>query len=302
MLRVITDYLARDNEYKDPMATFSITLDADDLSDPRPLDLVDLEVELLCRPPIVRARLTGSVQTGGIRLVATVEADDEEQAAHAASEHFARALVATRRTASVARIESAGGEPERRAPLGPVELEGGPLDGWRVTAEAGFRRIVFEDAVASGVTDYRTAGREADDGVPLLESTAQRPGPMGRAPAATRASDEAMRSLVQLAHDLPDLEPEEAIRRLAALGPAHRGVADELVVRMELIARRHRLEELGATVSYERRAPVTEEDPPETHRCVVRLRDGRRFETVAGHERDARHDAYAKAEAELGFA
>lgn len=283
------------------MPIFSITLDADDLPDPRPLDLVDLEVELLCRPPIVRARLTGSSQTGGIRLVAMVEADHEDEAAHAASEHFARALVATRRTMSVARIESPGGIEERRAPLGPVELDGGPLDGWRVTAEPGFRRLVFDDAEARGVADYRAAGRETADGVPVLENAARRPGPLARGVTPGRPADEAMLALVQLAHDLPDLDPAEAMRRLEALGAEHRAVADQLVMRMELIARRHRLEDAGATVSHEMQAPLTDQDPPTTHRCVVTLRDGRILQAIAAHEHIARSDAYVQAESALGL-
>lgn len=281
------------------MATFSITLDADDLSDPRPLDLMDLEIELLCRPPIVRARLTGSPQTGGIRLVATVEADDEDAAAHAAAEHFARALVATRRTTSVARIESSGSRSERRAPLGPVELDGGPLDGWRVTAEGGFRRIVFDVDASATRAEYRSAGRETSDGVPILESRARRPG-ADRDSAATRAADDALRSLVQLAHDLPDLGAEEAMRRVGELGPGHREIADELVERMELIARRHRLEAAGATIDYGRRA-ADHDDPGATHRCAVALEDGRNFEVLAARERDARHNAYAMAETALGL-
>ena len=86
------------------MAEFTVSIEVEELADPRFGDLDDLQRELLSQPRVFRPSVSGDMHAGTLTMVVTVEAHDEDAARDHAFLVFSRALVATRRTASVARL------------------------------------------------------------------------------------------------------------------------------------------------------------------------------------------------------
>ncbi len=86
------------------MTEFTVSLEVDELADPRFGDLDDLRRELQAQPRVFRPVLSGNLTLGTLAMVVTVEARDEDDAREHVFQVVSRALVATRRTASVARL------------------------------------------------------------------------------------------------------------------------------------------------------------------------------------------------------
>lgn len=83
---------------------FTFNVEAEGLSDPRLDDLDDLHAALEREPALLGPAIAANIETGTIDLLVTVQGLSRRHAARLASEAFGRALVATARTASVARV------------------------------------------------------------------------------------------------------------------------------------------------------------------------------------------------------
>jgi hypothetical protein len=86
------------------MPEFTVRIEADELADPRFGDLDDLLRELQAQPCVRRPTVSGDLGLGTLAMVVAVEDYDEDTARDHAFLVLSRALVATRRTASVARL------------------------------------------------------------------------------------------------------------------------------------------------------------------------------------------------------
>lgn len=86
------------------MAEYVISIGVDDLADPRPRHLDDLHLALHGQPGLIAPSVKGDAATGVLTAVMTVEASNEADAQDYAFLLLRRALVATKRTASVARV------------------------------------------------------------------------------------------------------------------------------------------------------------------------------------------------------
>lgn len=86
------------------MPEFTVRIEVDELADPRFGELDDLLQELRAQPRVLRPSVSGDMWSDTIAMVVTVEAPDEDSARDHAFTVFSRALVATRRTSSVARL------------------------------------------------------------------------------------------------------------------------------------------------------------------------------------------------------